>query len=216
MFPASLSPHPTSPGPPSFRSAICLNPLRHSARDLSELGLGRMEKLGRPRPHTFPWSSVPSQAFCALLPFLQTLTDSRALLPPHVHSHGHVWCVGLQPLSLFLRLAMSLPLSALHTSSLFGASCVSGSTSFLAPGRGGEQARGLSQGIGGERGSGPWLPVPAIPRTGCVTTKQCLQPSGSASPSVKWTREQAMGRSQWLEGWHWAQSGCSVNTSHHY
>lgn len=30
-----FSPHPASPGSPSFRSAICLNPLRHSAQDVS-------------------------------------------------------------------------------------------------------------------------------------------------------------------------------------
>lgn len=30
-----FSPHPTSPGSPSFRSAICLNPLRHCAQDVS-------------------------------------------------------------------------------------------------------------------------------------------------------------------------------------
>lgn len=108
-------------------------------------------------------------------PALLTVSPS---LWPLVHGCGSV-----SSLSLFLCLAMSLPLSASHASSLFGVSCHSGSVSFLGPGRGGEQARGLPPGRRGDRGgmvtwprSGPWLPMPAVLRT----DRLCDRPSASA------------------------------------
>lgn len=61
-----FSPHPASPGPLSLRSAICLNPLRHDARDLSGLGedgeaggasARRLECLAL-RASAFPWISA--------------------------------------------------------------------------------------------------------------------------------------------------------------
>lgn len=52
--------------------------------------------------------------------------------------------------------------------------------------------------------AGPRVPIPAAPYPGCVTISQYLQPSGSASPSGKWTQGQSLlpratGRSQRLE-----------------
>lgn len=41
-----FSPHPASPGSPSFRSAICLNPLRHYAQDVSLSWSGASSSVG--------------------------------------------------------------------------------------------------------------------------------------------------------------------------
>lgn len=89
-----ISPHPTSPGSPefpSFRSAICLNPLRHCAQNVSIPELSWVSIIVRglsillehldpegPQPLSSPHSSPLS---CLASPFLRLCTF-KALLGP--------------------------------------------------------------------------------------------------------------------------------------
>lgn len=179
MFPASLFSSPHLPWAPEF--PICHLPESSQAQCLKSLRAWA----GKDGEVLEAPAAYLPLVLSSLLGFLCSpalLIDSCSLLPPHVQGHGCVWCVGLQLLSLFPSHCVSAPfclarlfalMSLLHLR-LYFVPCTSG----------GEQARGLSQDSGGARGPGPWLLATAIPHTGCVTTKQCPQPSGSASCSV--------------------------------
>lgn len=143
-------------GPPSFQSAIYLNPFRPSARDFSELGLRRMVGL-RPRPR------VPGPP-CLCLPMDLHVSVGR---PPTVSPPPPASTCS----PVFVFVSVSLCLCPFHTSPLFGASRISllcplhqlGVKSRCAvlrplPGPWDEKGRVLTW-----PRSGPWVPIPAVP-----------------------------------------------------